>query len=74
MSQVVVDFSKRMRTEHIHYVALGRVTSIDGLVFIRFLPEDIQVSNEVKSEMARMRQNRSLNTVIQDCVVWSNVV
>lgn len=66
MCQVVVDFSKRMLTDHIYYVALSRVISMNRLFIKGFFPQNIKVSNVVKLEMARMRQNRNLLPLIQD--------
>ena len=55
MDEIVVDLSIRMKIDHIHYVALSRVTSINGLN-IRNLQEDkISVNAAVKLEMERLR-------------------
>ena len=52
--KIVVDFSGRTQP-HIHYVALSRVTTLDGLHIKNFNPNKITVTSEVKEEMARLR-------------------
>ena len=54
-TEIVVDLNSRRAIPHIHYVALSRVTTIEGLR-IRNLNEDkICVSDKVKDEMNRFR-------------------
>ncbi|CAG2216944.1 unnamed protein product [Mytilus edulis] len=55
LSKVVVDLTSKRRVDHIHYVAVSRVQTLDGL-FIRNLQEDkIGVDKNVKTEMKRLR-------------------
>lgn len=55
LSKVVVDLTSKRRVDHIHYVAVSRVQTLDGL-FIRNLQEDkIGVDKNVKTEMERLR-------------------
>ncbi|KAL9986219.1 hypothetical protein ACROYT_G000329 [Oculina patagonica] len=53
--EVVVDLTSRRAIPHIHYVALSRVTTIDGLHIKNLNEKKITVSNKVKNEMQRLR-------------------
>ncbi|XP_078352155.1 uncharacterized protein LOC144636825 [Oculina patagonica] len=54
-TKVVVDLTSRRAIPHIHYVALSRVTTIDGLHIKNLNEKKITVSNKVKNEMQRLR-------------------
>ncbi|XP_078345269.1 uncharacterized protein LOC144630776 [Oculina patagonica] len=54
-TEVVVDLTSRRAIPHIHYVALSRVTTIDGLHIKNLNEKKITVSNKVKKEMERLR-------------------
>ncbi len=54
-TEVVVDLTSRRAIPPIHYVALSRVTTIDGLHIKNLNEKTITVSNKVKKEMERLR-------------------
>ena len=59
--EIFVDLESPKAIPHIHYVALSRVTSIEGL-HIRNLSENkISVNNHVKGEIHRLRHEAQLS-------------
>lgn len=54
-TEVVVDLSGTRAIPHIHYVALSRVTTIEGLHIKHLNEKKICVSDKVKEEMYRLR-------------------
>ena len=55
LEQAVMDLSMKNKVDHMYYVAISRLKSIDGL-YVRNLEESkISVSDHVKKEMARLR-------------------
>ena len=59
MNEIVVDLSGR-QVEHIHYVALSRVTKKTGLHVIDLNATKIAVSDDVTNEMCRLRKDARL--------------
>ena len=59
LDSVVLDFTTARKEAHIHYVGLSRVTSIDGLYILNLCADKIHISNDVKSEVAKLRTERS---------------
>lgn len=54
-TEVVVDLASKRAIPHVHYVALSRVTTIEGLHIKNLNEQKITVSNKVKNEMNRLR-------------------
>ncbi len=59
VNKLVIDFPKNTR-EHMHYVALSRVTSLRNLQIRNFNEHKIGACNKVKLEMARLREQSRL--------------
>ena len=55
---VVVDLTTKRKVDHIHYVALSRVSSTKGLNILNLQQDKISVNNHVIREMERLRQNK----------------
>ncbi|KAJ8041127.1 ATP-dependent DNA helicase PIF1 [Holothuria leucospilota] len=62
LSEVVVDMSGRRSQSHIHYVALSRVTSLNGLHLLNLNEEKINVDRNVLEEMQLLRRERIMKT------------
>ncbi|XP_028390711.1 ATP-dependent DNA helicase PIF1-like [Dendronephthya gigantea] len=59
-TQIVVNLNTKRAVSHIHYVALSRVTTMEGL-YVSDLGEDkIAVDNNVVTEMQQLRTDRML--------------
>ena len=54
-TEIVVDLNSRRAIPHIHYVALSRVTTIEGVRIKDLNEQKICVSGKVKDEMNRLR-------------------
>ena len=54
-TKIVVNFETRRAIPHIHYVGLSRVTTIDGLYVTDLCENKIAVSDDVRTEMHRLR-------------------
>ena len=63
--QIVVDLQTTRKVPHIHYVALSRVTTLEGLFITNFNEEKICVSNKVEQEMNRLRTVAYLKPCLQ---------
>ena len=59
-SQIVVNLDTKRAIPYIHYVALSRVTSIDGLYVTVLCENKIGVDPKVKVEMEKLRTERKL--------------
>ena len=59
-SQIVVNLNTRRAIPHIHYVALSRVTTIQGLYVTDLCENKIAVDPRVVAEMQKLRTERSL--------------
>ena len=59
MENIVVDLSGR-KNPHMHYVALSRVTTLEGLNIIDLSPNNICIDSSVKTEMHRLRTQASI--------------
>ena len=59
-SRIVVNLVTRRALPHIHYVGLSRVTTIDGLFITDLCEDKIAVSNDVQTEMQRLRTEGQL--------------
>ena len=55
LDEVVVDLTMRNKTPHMHYVALSRVTSLNGLHILNLNPSKIKVEDCVVEEIKRLR-------------------
>jgi hypothetical protein len=60
VSEIVVNLDTRRAFPHIHYVALSRVTSIDGLYITDLCENKIAVDSKVVAEMQKLRTEKSL--------------
>ena len=54
-TRIVVDFDTRRAIPRIHYVGLSRVTTIEGLYITNLCEDKIAVSNNVRTEMSKLR-------------------
>ena len=63
LNEAVVDLPSAKR-EHMHYVAISRLTSISGLHILNMNENKIAVSKKVQEEMTGLRQNATLNSHI----------
>ncbi|CAB4028779.1 ATP-dependent DNA helicase PIF1 [Paramuricea clavata] len=63
LTNAVVDLPSSKR-EHMHYVALSRLTSISGLHILNMNENKIAVSKKVQEEMERLRQTATLKSHI----------
>ncbi|XP_028405246.1 ATP-dependent DNA helicase PIF1-like [Dendronephthya gigantea] len=59
-SKIVVNLDTKRAIPHIHYVALSRVTSIDGLYVTGLCENKIAVDPKVTAEMEDLRRERRL--------------
>lgn len=59
-SRIVVNLETRREIPHIHYVGLSRVTTINGLFITDLYEDKIAVSNDVQTEMQRLRTEGQL--------------
>ena len=55
----VIDLTTKRKIDHLHYVALSRLTSINGLYILNLQQDKISVSQEVKQEMQRLRASKT---------------
>ena len=58
LQTVVVDLTSSRKWDHMHYVALSRVTSPDGLHILNLESKKISINAKVKKEMERLRSNK----------------
>ena len=63
-NRIVVNFDSRKAIPHIHYVGLSRVTTIEGLYITDLCENKIAVSNAVREEMARLRNEGKLSLCV----------
>ena len=59
-SQIVVNLNTKRAIPHIHYVALSRVTTIEGLYITDLCEDKISVDQRVVKEMEMLRTERNL--------------
>ena len=59
-SQIVVNLDTKRAIPHTHYVALSRVTTIDGLYLTDLCEKKIAVDPKVIAEMEQLRNERKL--------------
>ena len=59
-SQIVVNLNTKRAIPHIHYVALSRVTTIEGLHITDLCEDKISIDQSVVKEMEMLRTERSL--------------
>ena len=59
--EIFVDLESSRAIPHIHYVALSRVTSIEGLHMRNLSENKISMNNHVKGEMHRLRHEAQLS-------------
>ena len=59
VEEIVLDLSGR-KTNHLHYVALSRVTALQGVFIQKLSPKTIATSTTVKDEMRRLRSQMSV--------------
>ena len=64
-TKVVVNFETRRAIPHIHYVGLSRVTTIDGLYVTDLCKKKIAVSDDVQTEMHRLRTEGQLSLSVK---------
>ncbi|XP_062619428.1 uncharacterized protein LOC134280987 [Saccostrea cucullata] len=60
LSKAVINLAqtKQRKISHIHYVALSRVRSLDGLFILDFNEKSLSKDETVDNEMDRLRENR----------------
>ena len=63
-TKIVVNFETRRAIPHIHYVGLSRVTTIDGLYVTDLCENKIAVSDDVRTEMHRLRTEGQLTFAV----------
>ena len=63
--EVVVNLEASRKIPHIHYVALSRVTTLEGLYITNLNEEKICVSSKVEEEMNRLRTSAYLKPCLQ---------
>ena len=63
-TRIVVNLETKRKIPHVHYVALSRVTTIEGLYITDLCESKIHVHSDVKTEMVRLRTKASLNLCI----------
>ncbi|VDI33111.1 Hypothetical predicted protein [Mytilus galloprovincialis] len=56
LDELVVDLTSYRKIDHIHYVALSRVTKIEGLKILHLQENKISINSAVKKEMERLRK------------------
>ena len=59
-TQIVANFDTKRAIPHIHYVALSRVTTIEGLYITKLCEDKITVDPKVIAEMNELRNKRKL--------------
>ena len=59
-SRIAVNLETRRAIPHIHYVGLSRVTTINGLFITDPCEDKIAVSNDIQTEMQRLRTEGQL--------------
>ena len=64
-TQVVVNLETDRAISHVHYVALSRVKSLEGLYILNLNEEKICVSSKVEGEMKRLRTSGRLVPSLQ---------
>jgi hypothetical protein len=55
MDTAVIDLTTRRKVDHIHYVAISRLRSLEGLHIVNLEEEKITINKEVQTEMGRLR-------------------
>ena len=63
-TEIVVNLNTRRAIPHIHYVALSRVTTIEGLYITDLCENKIAVHSNVINEMKELTTNTSLQLCI----------
>ncbi|CAC5418474.1 unnamed protein product [Mytilus coruscus] len=56
LNKLVVDLASHCKIDHIHYVALSRVTTIQGLKILHLQKNKISINSAVKKEMECLRK------------------
>lgn len=64
-TKLVVNFETRRAIPHIHYVGLSRVTTIDGLYVTDLCENKIAVSDDIQTEMHRLRTEGQLSLSVK---------
>jgi hypothetical protein len=55
MKSAAIDLTTPRKVDHIHYVAISRLVSLEGLHLLNLQEDKISISNDVKREMERLR-------------------
>ena len=63
--EIVVNLETTRKIPHIHYVALSRVTTLEGLYITNLNETKICVSRKVEEEMSRLRTTAYLKPCLQ---------
>ena len=71
-SQVVVNLNTRRTIPHIHYVALSRVTTIEGLYITDLCESKISVDPKVVQEMQLLRNEYKLHLCFTPLYMLAN--
>jgi hypothetical protein len=75
LQKAVIDLTLKMKVDHIHYVAISRLVSLDGLYLLNLQEDKISISQHVKKEMERLRSapncmtHLPLTTIPSECKV-----
>lgn len=56
LERAVLDLTTSRRINHIHYVAISRLKTLDGLFIINLQEDKISIDKNVQAEMTRLRQ------------------
>ena len=57
MDDAVIDLTSTRKIDHIHYVAISRLRTLQGLHLLNLQDDKISVSTDVQQEMAGLRSN-----------------
>ncbi|CAC5373299.1 unnamed protein product [Mytilus coruscus] len=57
MQRAVVDLTTQRKVDHIHYVAISRVQTLNGLHITNLQEDKIGIDKSVRKEMERLREN-----------------
>ena len=72
-SQVVVNLNTRRTIPHIHYVALSRVTTIEGLYITDLCESKISIDQKVVQEMQLLRNEYELDLCFTPLYMLANI-
>ena len=60
VDKIVIDMTSRRKVHHLHYVAISRVRSLQGLHIINLSKNQISIDSRVSEEMNRLRNDAAM--------------